>query len=170
MRLLLAFVVACSSSAPRVDPPPAPRDAAVAPQDATTQLRVKQRFRLEIFDPEPANPSDRVAVDNLATELRDIAREYRGISVGSSRIQMVDVGLMVGCSTQLPPCLSAIARSINADRILYGRVDGSTATLHLYVVATDVILDWSTDKLPTGQPELAAIAHDAMQSLLSRAP
>ncbi len=177
MRALLSLLVACGSSGPRIEPSKAsPADAGVrdgtsAVRDAGPgELRVAKRFTLVMFELEPKTTTDGPTAERFTYLLREMANEYRGITIQAGRKLLLDMEIMSGCQRRQPNCLARIAKGMRADRIIFGDVAGPEAHVGMFDVASDQTTEWVTDKLSTDDGELRALAHDAMDALLARTP
>jgi hypothetical protein len=182
MRLaVLALLAGCSSSAPPPTKPPPPINPLVdagtgkTGEDAgiTNKVVIKTPFSLVVFDLEVIgnfNAATTQVAKDFTAELRTAAHEYDAISLGSPGQQLIDHKLMFNCESEAPDCMAKIARHVQADRIIYGNVQGPPfrSTLKLLVADTKYVIEWSTDNLEPGR--LRATAREAMASLLSRSP
>lgn len=180
MRLALALLVACSSSPPSKPLPPAkPLVDAGAGGSGSGDDRVirkvviEEPFSLVVFDLEVTggfNANTTSVAKQFTDELRRAAHEYDAISLGAQRHHLLDHKLMQACESEAPDCMSKIARAVQADRIIYGNVQGPPyrSTIKLLVADTKYVVEWSTDNLDTNR--LRETAREAMASLLSRSP
>jgi hypothetical protein len=179
MRVLLLVAIACSGSSRPARPVHLP-DAAVgggngsASGGVNVKVVIEVPFTLEILGIEvigAASTTSSTWARRLTEELVAAAREYDAIKMGPAGIRhVVDEKLMANCNGA-PPCMAGIAKSLGADRMIYGRIDGTKVTLELIVAATQVVVRWDSSGFDfSSDATIRAGAREAMASLLSRSP
>lgn len=110
--------------------------------------------------------TDRAVV--LTRELRAAAREYAGVTIQVSGKHLVDLKLLANCEAEAPRCMSEIAKSLPADRMIYGRIDRAHVELRMSAATSEVVGAWSTDQVGTDEAALHVTAREAIQALLTR--
>ena len=93
------------------------------------------------------------------------------IKMGSSKRQVfADYLMMLGCASATPSCVAALAKSLGAERMIYGTIQNRTATIRMVVAESQLVVEWPIATLPTDMGHLRVVASDTLRSLLSQAP
>lgn len=177
MKWLLVFAIACSSSPPR-EPVAKPLPYIALPgatmigAGASTR-EVEHPFTLEVMLLEVIGNVDvevTARARNLTAAMRAAAREYKGVTVGSSQKQLLDLRRMFNCESEAPKCMATITRSLPADRMIWGTLEGDRVKLHLITAADEVVINIVNEGRPLDEVGLKTIASDAIHALISRPP
>jgi hypothetical protein len=167
-------LIACSSPAKRSDPPATPPRDAAGSGSAMMKKVVKDPFTLEVMDVEVlatnVDPATTQRARELTAALRAAAREYGGVTMGTSGKAMIDLELLFNCEAEAPACMAAITKSLPADRMIWGTLEGDQVKLHLITAASEIVIHWVNEGAPIAEVGIETIARDAIHGLLTRAP
>lgn len=179
---MLALLLACSSPAPRAAdlvPPIVPRDAATGAGSGveSPERVVKDPFTLEVLGVkvvmDVVDPQTTQLAKDFTEQLRRAVREWDGITLGNSQLHLFDLEIMFNCESEAPPCTSKIAQHLDADRLLFGKIENRRGEVHAALEMlnrhTQQIVLWS-GPIPSSDPQGSTAARDAITSLLSRMP
>ncbi len=184
--MTLAVLLAIAGCGPLDKPPPVKPEPPkkVAPvveisERALPELQVRQarsKFTLEVLGLElvgTIDPAAQKASRTLTTWMRVQAKEDRLITLGTKNTDLIDARLIAGCNDVELACMTTIARSVNADRILYGIVNDLHGEYYVNLTLLDTVsgtqATWSGTCLAT-ERELAYTAKSAFYSLISQLP
>ncbi len=174
--LVLVVLVACSSPSRRADPiGNTSRDGGTGDASAP-KLAVGEPFTLEVMPLEVVvsngviDPAVTRRAHELTPALRAAAREFSGVAVVSSGKQLLDLKLLFNCESEAPTCMAAITRSLPADRMIWGTLEGDRLKLHHINAANEVVIHWVNEGAPIDEVGIDKISRDAIRGLLTRAP